>query len=575
MATPPRSEYPRPQFARRDWLCLNGEWEFAFDDADRGLAEGWSAGRRPLDRRITVPFPFQAPLSGIGDRGFHDVVWYRRTVEVPAAWRDRRVLLRFGAADYEARVWVNGHLVARHVGGHTPFAADITDALAGPAAVIVVRVFDPSTDRSLPRGKQYWEVASDGIFYTRTSGLWQSVWLEPVARENHLVGFRHATVEGGRGLRLETTADHPDPRLRIEAVLAFGGREAARGAGAGTLELRPDPVRLWTPETPDLYDLTLRLLDGDRVVDEVEAYVGQRWVSVERGRVCLNGAPYYMKLVLDQGYWPGGLLAAPDDEAYRRDIAAAKAFGFNGCRKHQKVEDPRFLGWADRLGFLVWGEMANAMDFTATYAERFTREWMEAVHRDRNHPCVVAWVPLNESWGVGQALTDRRQVDHQLALYELTRTLDPDRFAVDNDGWAHAATDLLTIHDYGAGAELTDHFASVESAVAFRAGDWPMYYPGRAHAGQPILVTEYGGIGLKAGGEGWGYGALSADAAELVRRYAEATRALFASPVVQGVCYTQLTDVEQEINGLLTDDRVPKVDPALIRAVNDERPSRP
>ncbi|MBE3577940.1 MAG: glycoside hydrolase family 2 [Limnochordales bacterium] len=624
----PRPEYPRPDFVRTEWLNLNGEWEFAFDDENRGLAERWYAPTTspsvfPL--RIQVPFAYQTPLSGIGDRSFHDVIWYRRRVEIPRepAWQGKRILLHFGAVDYAATVWVNGQLVTHHEGGHTPFSADITDALTtpsglfdAPVAVIVVRVWDPSTNLEIPRGKQYWKVDSEGIFYTRTSGIWQTVWLEPVSPVAYLQRVQLSTEPGGGRVRVKawintgagalartragakTGAETPTGHdvdgagsagLRLEITASYEGRTVATAtskvAWSGSApaaidpvarletELVPEEVHLWSPETPNLYSLTYRLYWDNELVDTVEGYMGLRWVSIENGRICLNGRPYYLKLVLDQGYWPEGLLTAPSDEALRADIEWGKAFGFNGCRKHQKVEDPRFLYWADRLGYIVWGEMANAYRYSEDYAVRILAEWQQVIERDYNHPCIIAWVPINESWGVDGLARDRRQVDHQLSLYHMLKSLDPTRFVMSNDGWEHARSDLLTVHDYSGAEELARRYQSLEEVLRFRPGNRSLFAPGTTYAGEPLLVTEYGGIGFRKDqqGKGWGYGNLAASEEELVERYRAATEALFASPIVQGICYTQLTDVEQEINGLLTYDRRPKVDPAVIKAINDRR----
>ncbi|MBE3582744.1 MAG: glycoside hydrolase family 2 [Limnochordaceae bacterium] len=640
----PRPEYPRPDFVRSEWLNLNGEWEFAFDDENRGLRDRWyDDAAAPFPLRICVPFAFQTPLSGIGDRSFHDVMWYRRRIVIPRnpAWQGKRILLHFGAVDYAATVWVNGQLVADHEGGHTPFTADITSALIAPqnlfdtpVATIVVRAWDPSTNLEIPRGKQHWKVDSEGIFYTRTSGIWQTVWLEPVSPAAYLQRVQLTTEPGGRKvrvqawiaggpdltgtnapLRLDITTRYADRTVATAQVVAgvapTGGTAASVAANAGAAadaassaagdanssaagdadsaqigmttaflgtapvvrletELLPNEVHLWSPETPNLYSVNYRLYLGDHIIDTVDSYLGLRWVSIEGGRVCLNGQPYYMKLVLDQGYWPDGLLTAPTDAALRADIEWGKAFGFNGCRKHQKVEDPRFLYWADRLGYLVWGEMANAYRYSEDAARRLLKEWLQVVARDYNHPCVVAWVPINESWGVSELAHDRRQVDHQLSLYHTLKSLDPTRFVMSNDGWEHARSDLLTVHDYSGPQELSNRYHSLDEALRFRPANRSLFAPGVSYAGEPLLVTEYGGLGFRKGEQeqGWGYGKLATNEEELVQRYRATTEALLASPLVQGICYTQLTDVEQEINGLLTYDRRPKVDPVLIKAIN-------
>ncbi|MGI8909918.1 MAG: glycoside hydrolase family 2 protein, partial [Rubrobacteraceae bacterium] len=464
----PRPKYPRPQLRRERWINLNGDWSFAFDDADEGLAAGWQnvpaeypgGHGPPFDRRITVPFCYQSELSGIGETAFHDVVWYARTFEHELSG-DERLLLHFGAVDYRAAAWVNGVQVAEHEGGHTPFSADVTHALQEGDNALVVRAEDPSRDTTVPRGKQYWKEESEGIFYTRTTGIWQTVWLEPVnlrrlgslrlapdvdsasvETEVHIEGF-----EPGMTLRVTVELDgEPVLEDRLSALSPVIKRRlplARHGEAPNTPHIGEwTGLALWSPDHPNLYDLKLELLGADgTVLDSVESYFGMRKVETKDGKVFLNRRPYYQRLVLDQGYWPGGVLTAPADDDLKRDIELAKEMGFNGARKHQKVEDPRWLYWADRLGFLVWGEMANAYQYSPDYVRRITSEWQEAVRRDYNHPCVVAWVPINESWGVPDLATDPAQREHLLALYHLTRSLDSTRPVVSNDGWEHARTD--------------------------------------------------------------------------------------------------------------------------------------
>jgi beta-galactosidase/beta-glucuronidase len=591
VSTVPRPEYPRPQFRRQDWTNLNGEWRFAFDDGDVGLAEGWQnltaaglEGAR-FDRTITVPFCFQSKLSGVGERAFHDVVWYARTFEHPPS-ADERLLLHFGAVDYRATVWVNGAHVVSHEGGHTPFTADVTHALLEGENVVIVRAEDPSRDVTIPRGKQYWREESEGIFYTRTTGIWQTVWLEPVGRRR-IASLRltpdldaaaldvEVGVEGFEpGLTLRLTVAHEDERVLDDRVALQSALVERRLplVTRGERPASPYPGRwgkppYWSPEQPNLLDLRVQLLDSEgRVLDTVDSYFGMRKIEVRDGKVYLNNRPLYQRLVLDQGYFPDGILTAPTDEDLRRDIELAQEMGFNGARKHQKVEDPRWLYWADRLGFLVWGETANAYQYSPDYVRRFTAEWQEAVRRDYNHPCIVAWVPMNESWGVREIATDPRQVQHLLAMYHLTRSLDGSRPVVSNDGWEHALTDLCAIHDYRNAAVLAQRYQTPETSLA-EPERRPVYAPGHGYRGEPILITEFGGIAFKTSDPGsWGYRTVS-NADELLERYGDLVYALLQSAVVQGFCYTQLTDVEQEINGLLTYDRRPKADLARIREV--------
>jgi beta-galactosidase/beta-glucuronidase len=587
----PRPEYPRPQFRRNEWTNLNGAWAFAFDDTNVGLAEGWQStdatalrfGNSPFDQQIVVPFCYQSRLSGIGETDFHDVVWYARTFEYAPA-EDERLLLHFGAVDYRATVWVNGVQVASHEGGHTPFLADVTDALTGGENVLVVRAEDPSRDVTIPRGKQYWKEESESIYYTRTTGIWQTVWLEPVGRRR-IDTLRLTPDVDAASVEVELSVRGIEPGLSLRATVELGGEQILhdtlsvdsslverslpllhRGEAPDTPQLahRPAPA-LWSPEHPHLYDLRLELLDQDgQILDRVHSYFGMRKIEVKDGRVFLNDRPLYQRLVLDQGYFPEGILTAPTDEDLRRDIELAKEMGFDGARKHQKVEDPRWLFWADTLGFLVWGEMANAYQYSPDYVRRIAAEWQEALRRDYNHPCIVAWVPMNESWGVPDLASDRSQTEHLLALYHLTRSLDQTRPVVSNDGWEHAITDLCNIHDYRDAEALAKSYATAESAIAAEPANKPIYVPGYSYRGEPLLITEFGGIAFSGEEGGWGYSTV-ADADEFLEHYEALIAALLRCEPVQGFCYTQLTDVEQEVNGLLTYDRKPKAALARIR----------
>lgn len=579
---PPRPEYPRPQFMRKAWLSLNGEWEFGFDDGNVGEQERWyeANGSASFPRKINVPFAFQSKLSGIEDPSFHDVVWYRRNFHIPDDWKGKTILLHFGAVDYLAKVWVNGQLAAVHEGGHTPFHADITRFLAEGSNTLVVRAEDFSRDVTLPRGKQYWLEKSASIFYTRTTGIWQSVWLEPLSP----VHLRKTVVTPDidrNEIRIRTFIDglKPADDMKLQVTVTFGNERVAEdqysirsGEQLRTIGLGDFTDhglgRLWSPEHPNLYDLELRLVRGEEVVDEVVSYFGMRKVSIEDGKLCLNNRPYYQRLVLDQGYFPEGILTAPSDDALRRDVELTKEMGFNGVRKHQKTEDPRFLYWCDRLGLLVWSEAANAYDYSEEYVRRFTKEWQEIIERDYNHPCIVTWVPLNESWGIPNVRMDSRQQQHGLAMYHLTKSLDDTRLVVYNDGWEHMTTDLVTIHDYESRQEVLEkRYKSVESAVEAMPANRSIFVGGASYQGQPILVSEFGGIAFKKSEwEGWGYSGADSEEDFLIRLKA-VVDPMLTSPVVQGYCYTQLTDVEQEINGLLTYDRRPKAPLAKIRGI--------
>jgi beta-galactosidase/beta-glucuronidase len=573
----PRPEYPRPQHVRRLWLNLNGLWQFEFDDENRGREERWNLNGRLFSNRILVPFAFETALSGIGKLSFHSCVWYRREIRVPEEWRGRQVLLHFGAVDYRATVWVNGILVASHEGGHTPFDCNITRALQSGEGQIVVRAEDPPTDRYIPRGKQHWEEQPAGIFYARTTGIWQTVWMEPVS-DSYLDAIRiTALVNGSLTLHARIVNPQPAQSVRIsvsrEGVVTGTALSLADGPRA-CIETRLEDPHLWSPDEPNLYDLRVELHGPGGLIDTVDSYFGIRSVSTRDGKILLNGKSFYLKTVLDQGYWPESNLTPLSDEAIRFDIKVAKEMGFNGVRKHQKVEDPRFLYWADKLGLLVSGEMANAYLFDEVAVGRVTREWIEVVQRDYNHPSIVIWVPVNESWGVPD-IADFQQQAHLKALYYLTKSLDDTRLVIDNDGWEHTeATDLFAIHDYAStGEELLRRYA--KRVVPLPSSNKLLLAPGEEYEGAPLFLSEFGGIAwippedlADAPPDSWGYTGLEPTADAALGRIESLYKAIAQIGSVAGICYTQLYDVEQEVNGLLTYDRQLKFDPAKIRALN-------
>lgn len=575
----PRPEYPRPDLARSEWQTLNGAWQFEFDDANRGLQEGWyKTSGKNFSRTIQVPFAFQTKLSGINDPSYHDVVWYRRTIDVPVNFRanNKRVMLNFGAVDYEAIVWVNGERAGEHRGGHVGFSLDITDLLQPSGNTVVVRVYDSSTDRTIPRGKQFWEPKSAAIWYTRTTGIWQPVWLETVAPV-HVKRLRITPDIDNSQVKIETILNQPaesGEKLRFTATFRDKTAQAeisaqATGGANPITTLHLNDQELWSPERPNLYDLHVELIGASgSVIDRVDSYFGQRKIAVQGSQVFLNNNPYYQKLVLDQGYWQDSTITPPNEEAIKYDIEMAKKFGFNGARKHQKVEDPRWLYWCDKLGFLVWGEMANAFDiYTDDYISRFNQEWIEVIQRDYNHPSIIAWTPINESWGTIRIATDKQQQDHARAMYYLIHSLDTTRLVQDNDGWEHTeTTDIFGIHDYGRGDELTEKYKMLETerSVIPRNGKEATAF-GYKYNGSPIIVTEFGGIAYrinapKAQNE-FGYGNIEPTKEAFLKRLDSTVTALRTNKAFVGYCYTQLTDVEQEINGLMTYDRKPKVIP--------------
>lgn len=589
--------HPRPQLRRARWIDLCGTWQFAADDEDRGIAERWFEQAGAFDREIVVPYPPESRLSGVHETGFRRVVWYRRELRLDDSLRGGRLRLHFGAVDYRASVWVNGRLAVEHEGGHTPFSAEIAHLLAdSETQVIVVRAEDDPHDLQQPRGKQYWEERPGYIWYHRTTGIWQPVWLEPlppvaieeirwtpnVDRLGVSLALRldRAPPEGWR-VRLRLTGDRPS-RTLVDDSCALSGRELRRDL---LLDINKELMRrrqtlLWAPDHPNLIEAEIELIDGTgATVDHVESYFGLRLIEARDGRFTLNGVPTFLRLVLAQNYWPESHLAAPSEEALRREVELAKALGFNGIRIHQKIEDPRFLYWCDRLGMLVWAEAANAYVYSDRAAEMLTHEWLQAVRRDYNHPSIITWVPLNESWGVPDLDRSAQQRHFVRALYHLTKALDPTRPVIANDGWEHAVGDIFGVHDYAPTGEMLreryiDRQAVQRTFHEVRPHHHPLLVEEGKLGGEPIVISEYGGLAFTPGAdEDWfGYGQF-ADGEALLARYEELTDALLASTALAGFCYTQLTDTEQETNGLLTADRQFKFDPDRLRAINS-RPSR-
>jgi beta-galactosidase/beta-glucuronidase len=573
-------DHPRPLLRRDAWTSLNGCWAFALDSE----AAWRTPGDVAFDASIVVPFAPETPASGVGDTGMYRACWYRRTFTVPERRPGDRVWLRFGAVDHQATVWLNGARVAEHEGGYTPFGADVTDGLAGEGEQeLVVRAYDDPSDLEKPRGKQDWRPEPHIVWYPRTTGIWQTVWLE-VVPETHLAAVRWRPDVAAWAIELEAQVAGPlHEDLRLEVALRAGEHLlvddawAVRGGEARRRIDLPDPgVRserrelMWSPDHPTLLDAELRLVGPAGVLDVVRSYTALRSVRVEGERLLLNERPFEMRLVLDQGYWPESGLTAPDLAAIERDVELIQALGFNGVRKHQKVEDPRFLRVADERGLLVWGELPSAYRFTRRSARRLLEEWTRVVERDAGHPCIVMWVPLNESWGVPDLARDPAQRDLVRALYHATRALDPDRPVIGNDGWELIAGDVIGVHDYEQDPEhLRARLLQPEERLLAHERFYGhlVLLDGETRRGRPLLLTEFGGIALTPPAEReetWGYDRVDSPEA-FVRRYRALVQAVQRAGLA-GWCYTQLTDTYQEANGLLTADRRPKAPLAVLAA---------
>ncbi|HLL18688.1 MAG TPA: glycoside hydrolase family 2 TIM barrel-domain containing protein, partial [Rubrivivax sp.] len=575
-------DHPRPQFRRAKWLSLDGTWAFCFDDAYR-----WTGPRDlQLDQAIRVPYAPESLRSGIADVGFHVRCWYQRRVDLSGLGLQPgdRLRLHFGAVDYRATVWADGQRVGCHVGGHSPFCIDITENLEPGATEVTITVLaeDDPQDMHQPRGKQGWLADPHSIWYPRTSGIWRTVWAERVPA-SHLARLRwtpdfsrwrigfSAHIKGLRaGMTLSLTL-RADSNLLAHEVLTLTSADIARDIhlpDPGIDDARADLQ--WSPEHPQLIDATVELRDADgRVVDAIEGYTAMRSVRIEDGRFLLNDRPYPLRMVLDQGYWPQSLMTA-DDVELRTDIEAIKRLGFNGARKHQKSEDPRWLYWADRLGLCVWSEMPSPYGFSDASVHALCDEWRSLVERDLSHPCIVAWVPVNESWGVPGLPTEPRQVDLVKTLYHMTRALDGTRPVVGNDGWEMPCGDIVSIHDYtDKPAKLLARYGTREAVLQTLRHERPgggrkLLIDGWEPREQPVMLTEFGGIApLREEDEGWGYSRVE-PGASFAERYVALMAAVHACEGLRGFCYTQLTDTFLEKNGLLTPERQPKADPLLI-----------
>ncbi|WP_348652839.1 glycoside hydrolase family 2 TIM barrel-domain containing protein [Polyangium sp. y55x31] len=584
--------YPRPQLRRAGWKSLDGIWDFALDRPAR-----WTIPEDVAwDRTILVPFAPEAQRSGIGETGFFDACWYRRRVEPPAMRPGERLLLHFGAVDYDATVWVQRSMVARHEGGYTPFSVDITEYLPSSGPIeIVVRAFDDPADLAKPRGKQDWQLEPHSIWYPRTTGIWQTVWLErlpacairsvrwtPSLERWELDCFAKIDGRSADRMRLRLRLVSRGNLLVDDTYAVVSGEVHRRIAlsDPGIDDYRNN--LLWRPGSPTLIEAELELIGQDgRTIDRVESYTALRAIALQGDRILLNGRPYPLRLVLDQGYWPETGMTAPDDAALRRDVELARAMGFNGVRKHQKIEDPRYLYWADRLGLLVWAEMPSAYRFTRQSVERLTREWLEAMERDHSHPCIMAWVPFNESWGVPNLPDNAPERHYVQALYHLTKTLDPSRPVVGNDGWESVATDIIGIHDYDSDPDrIARRYHAEEARPRLlrreRPGGRMLVLEGpAAGAEHPLVLSEFGGIAFAPGQSGtWGYSRCD-DAGMLAAAYEGLLAVVRSVEMFSGFCYTQFADTYQEANGLLYADRTPKFSLERIAAATRGRHARP
>jgi hypothetical protein len=555
----PRPEHPRPDAFRPNWASLNGQWQFEIDDQDDGLTRGLMSGKE-LASSITVPYCPESKLSGVSHYGIMKHTWYRRKFDVPQAMKNKRVRLHFGAVDYEARVWVNGRPAGSHIGGSVPFVFDVTSLLRDGENELVVNVLHDVASGKEPTGKQTHTI-SEGCVYTRTTGIWQPVWLEAVG-SSFVENFSIVPDPDKSRVLIDVEVNGTDAVLALTARAFAGGQSVGADScpvnGSGQhLVLNLTQKRLWEPGSPFLYDLKFTLARGGKTIDEMSSYFGLRTVSIQGRSILINGKRVFQRLILDQGFYPDGEWTAPSDEELKKDIERSMAAGFNGARLHQKVFEPRYLYWADKLGYLVWGEFPNwGFDYRPADYANYINEWTEVLARDRNHPAIVGWCPFNESPGNAGEL--------QQIIWRQTRAIDPSRPVLESSGWAHTIPNpvVLDDHDYN-----QDPAAFRQRWEEFFNSAQPEPVPARHRAGGsdqtdrglPFMVSEFGGIGWATEG-GWGYGNGPKSLDEFYNRYGGLVTALLDNPNLFGFCYTQLTDVEQEHNGLYYYDRKPKFD---------------
>jgi len=574
----PRPEHPRPQFHRDTWLNLNGQWNFEFDFDLVGVEQGWAKDPSGFDKTITVPFCPESRLSGIEYKAFIPAVWYHRTFTVPREWDGKRIFLNFGAVDYDCRAWINGTAVGRHYGGSSSFSFEITAELRDGENDLVVCALDDVRGDVQPAGKQSRSLESRGVVYTRTTGIWQTVWLEARPQsfiesvrivpdlDNSRFVVTPVINNYRRGMEFQATLFNAKKKKRSSV------RSQSSNGLAHVLNVKkPQP---WCPENPYLYPLRFEIIEEGRVVDTVNSYAGLRKFHIEGNKFYLNNKPFFIRHVLDQGFYPDGIWTALSDAALKADIELSLAVGFNGARLHQKVFEERFHYWADRLGYVTWGEFC---DWGGTHSfanpqgvHNHQCEWTEVVMRDLNHPSIVAWTPFNETRGAASARFEihRRAVKETV---DLTRALDPTRPINDCSGYVHVETDIFTVHDYDQNPET---FRQRYASVAPDGDDVFVRFPdiSAPYEGQPYVVDEYGGTfwtkehaAAEPAGDSrnkWGYGKSAEQVEDLVGKL---TLILTNHPEIAGYCYTQLTDVEQEVNGVYTYDRRLKFDTERLK----------
>lgn len=578
----PRPEHPRPGFVRKSWQNLNGTWEF-YNDVSASGEERKVYEADKFDGKIVVPFCPESKLSGVGNLDFMPSVWYARQLKVDKKMLEGRVLLHFGACDYKTTVYMGGKVVGTHVGGYTPFTVDITDSLRSCDTRLVVHAEDNLRSGTQPCGKQSREYYSHNCDYTRTTGIWQTVWLEFVP-ETYIENIRITATDLSGAVKLQTKLSRYAENAQLCVVARLEGKTVAGftfdlGGVVTEQSFTVDTVKLWNVGEPNLYDVTFTLKIGGKAVDTVDGYFGIRRIDVDGYKIRINGKSVFQRLVLDQGFYPDGIYTAPSDEALRHDIELSQAAGFNGARLHQKVFEERFLYHADRMGYIVWGEYGSWGVKISEHEtlHTFLPQWLESVERDYNRPSVIGWCAFNETWDDNRKtkmLPRKEQIDSNISVvYEATKRVDPTRLCIDTSGSYHTGkTDIYDVHDYNQDPECYKEIFSGHARGEF----FNNFTDRQTYDGiKPYMLSEYGGIKW-AGGDtsgdrlvSWGYGDVPETVDEFVSRLCGLTAPILAAPNICGYCYTQLTDVEQEQNGIYYYDRSPKFDAKVYEKIRD------
>ena len=578
-------DYPRPQFVRKEWQNLNGEWNFVFDDNDQGETKEYFKNF-PRDKKIIIPFTYETKLSGIEDESVHYIVWYNRKINIlKEQLQNNKVILNFEGSDYKTKVWINGKYIGENIGAYSRFSFNIEKYVVEGENDITIKVED-SLSKDQPRGKQRYKKESWKCWYIQTTGIWKTVWLELVSKK-YIKEVKITPKTDKVQLEIQTNLLEQDiekQKYYIETEISFNGQilnntKEKINNNYEKIEINmvkegiKHDIQKWSVNSPNLYDITYKLYCEDKVIDTAYSYFGIREIAVKADKILLNGEELYLKLILDQGYWKESHLTPPSEDSLIKDIEKVLAFGYNGIRKHQKVEDERFLYWCDVKGVLVWSEMANCYNFDDNSLQDFTNEWIRVVKQNYNHPSIITWVPINESWGIPEVSICEKEQNFANTLYYLTKAIDNTRPVISNDGWEHTISDIITIHDYKQDDELlyekyTDKEKKVLNNLEEYNGKHRLFANGYRYEGQPVIMSEYGGIAINSE-EGWGYGKQVKDEKELVERLTKLTKAIKNIPYITGYCYTQLTDVQQEINGLMDEKRNCKIEPSIIRNINN------